>query len=82
MINMPEKLEYWTSVWSEQKEKSEQQEKIDDFTKEQNGKIRKALNVPSKTSRGDRRNGARELYTQGKLTYEQAKKIIDMMKTY
>lgn len=69
-------------MWLEQREKTQQQEKIDDLTKEQKREINKALNTSSKTSRSDWRNGARDLYRQGKLPHDAAKRIIDMMKTY
>lgn len=92
MINMSEKSELWNVIpennwWSEQEEKKdelakEHQKSIDELTEKEKRNIRNALNLRSKTSRSDWRNGARDLYRQGKLTYEQAKKIIDMMKTY
>ncbi len=71
----------------EQKEKKdklvkEQQKNIPELREKEQREIRKALNVRSKTSRSDWRNGARELYYSGKLPYNVAKHIIDTMKTY
>ena len=89
---MTEKSELWNVIpennwWSEQKEKKdelakEQQKNIDELREKEQRQISKALNLRSKTSRSDWRNGARELYYSGKLPYNVAKHIIDTMKTY